>query len=186
MGDIVGKSSVIIIIILVALVVGVIFLPQLGQFTLRFGAETLTVVDTSAQRTPDSDGTIDLKMITILGREGIPAILDPVFARQGAESNMEPAERVIGVSINGESRAYPINLMSRHEIVNDTVGGQGHRCYLVTPLLHGHCICPRDRGEGAHIWGVGQTDHERSGHVRPPVGHPVEPVPEPGSQGPAA
>lgn len=124
MGDILGKSSVIIIIILVALVVGVIFLPQLGQFTLRFGAETLTVVDTSAQRTPDSDGTIDLKMITILGREGIPAILDPVFARQGAESNMEPAERVIGVSINGESRAYPINLMSRHEIVNDTVGGK--------------------------------------------------------------
>jgi len=124
MGDILGKSSVIIIIILVALVVGVIFLPQLGQFTLRFGAETLTVVDTSAQRTPDSDGTIDLKMITILGRDGIPAILDPVFARQGAESNMEPAERVIGVSINGESRAYPINLMSRHEIVNDTVGAR--------------------------------------------------------------
>ena len=51
-------------------------------------------------------------MITILGRDGIPVILNP-------------AERVTGVSINGENRAYPINLMSRHEIVNDTVGGKG-------------------------------------------------------------
>ena len=37
---------------------------------------------------------------------------------------MTPSERVIGVSINGESRAYPLNLLSRHEIVNDTVGGK--------------------------------------------------------------
>ena len=57
-------------------------------------------------------------------RDGIPAILDPVFAGRGAESKMDPAERVIGVSINGENRAYYINLMSRHEIVNDTVGGK--------------------------------------------------------------
>jgi len=35
-------------------------------------------------------------MITILGRDGIPAILDPVFAGRGAESKMDPAERVIG------------------------------------------------------------------------------------------
>jgi hypothetical protein len=123
MGNILGKSGVIIAIILVALAFGVIFLPKLGQFTLRFGAETVTVLDTSAGRTPASDATIDLKMITILGRDGIPAILDPVFASRGAETKMDPSERVIGVSINGENRAYPINLMSRHEIVNDTVGG---------------------------------------------------------------
>ena len=38
MGNILGKSGVIIVIILLALVFGVIFLPKLGQFTLRFGA----------------------------------------------------------------------------------------------------------------------------------------------------
>ena len=32
--------------------------------------------------------------------------------------------RVIGVNINGESRAYPIPYLSAHEIVNDVVGGQ--------------------------------------------------------------
>jgi hypothetical protein len=36
---------------------------------------------------------------------------------------MDPDERVIGLSINGDHRAYPLKLLSRHEIVNDTVGG---------------------------------------------------------------
>ena len=53
MGNILGKSGIIIVIILVALVLGVIFLPKLGEFTLRFGAETVTVLDTSTGRTPD-------------------------------------------------------------------------------------------------------------------------------------
>ena len=37
---------------------------------------------------------------------------------------MRPEELVIGLSINGDSRAYPINILSRHEIVNDVVGGK--------------------------------------------------------------
>lgn len=32
-------------------------------------------------------------------------------------------DRVIGVSINGEQRAYQINILNYHEIVNDTLGG---------------------------------------------------------------
>jgi len=34
------------------------------------------------------------------------------------------ADRVIGVSIGGESRAYPLRLMRWHEVVNDVVGGE--------------------------------------------------------------
>ena len=125
MGNIIGKSSTITIVILVAIVLGVVFLPKLGQLTLRLGSETVTIVDESAQRTPDSTGVRELKIVTILGRDGIPAILDPVFgSRAQAVAQMDPLERVIGVSINGESRAYPLNLLSRHEIVNDTVGGK--------------------------------------------------------------
>ena len=36
---------------------------------------------------------------------------------------MVPTEFVIGLSIDGESKAYPVNILSRHEIVNDVVGG---------------------------------------------------------------
>ena len=36
---------------------------------------------------------------------------------------MDDDEQVLGVSINGESRAYSIPMLSRHEIVNDVIGG---------------------------------------------------------------
>lgn len=33
-------------------------------------------------------------------------------------------ERVLGVEIGGEARAYPLRLLEVHELVNDTVGGR--------------------------------------------------------------
>jgi len=33
------------------------------------------------------------------------------------------ADRVIGITVNGFSRAYPLRLMNVHEVVNDTLGG---------------------------------------------------------------
>ena len=99
MGEIIGKALVFIPVLVAIVVLAVIYVPQLGQPTLRLGAETVTIVNLSAS------GTRDLKIITILGRDGIPAILDPVFDNSAtAGDQMEPNERVIGVSINGESR----------------------------------------------------------------------------------
>ena len=37
---------------------------------------------------------------------------------------MDGDEQVLGLSIDGDSRAYPIKMLSRHEIVNDVVGGK--------------------------------------------------------------
>ncbi len=125
MGNILGKSGTIIVLLLLALIAAAIFMPQIRGLFLNLRAETVTIVDPSARSAPGSNGTLDLKIVTVLGRDGIPAILDPVFAnRAEAMAQMEPSERVIGVSINGEHRAYPLNLLSRHEIVNDTVGGK--------------------------------------------------------------
>ena len=125
MGNVIGKSSTIVIVLLVALVAAAIFMPQIRQWFLSLRSETVTITDLSARGTPGSNGTRDLKIVTILGRDGIPAILDPIFANRAASlAQMDPLERVIGVSINGDSRAYPLNLLSRHEIVNDTVGGK--------------------------------------------------------------
>ena len=125
MGNIIGKSSTIVVVLLVALVFAALFMPQIRQWFLSIRSETVTIADPTARLTPGSNGTRDVKIITILGRDGIPAILDPIFAGRAAGiAQMEPLERVMGVSINGESRAYPLNLLSRHEIVNDTVGGK--------------------------------------------------------------
>jgi hypothetical protein len=125
MGNILGKSGTIGEILLVALVFAAIFMPQIRQFFLTLRSETVTIADPSARTTLSPSGSRDLKIVTVLGRDGIPAILNPNFAnRVQAIAQMEPDERVMGVSINGESRAYPLNLLSRHEIVNDTVGGK--------------------------------------------------------------
>ena len=59
-----------------------------------------------------------------LGFDAIPAILDPEFVMVAeADSRMEPMEQVLGLSVNGGHRAYSVRMLSRHEIVNDVVGG---------------------------------------------------------------
>ena len=120
------RSGTLIAFILLGVVIAVMFLPQIRQAVLKLRSETVTVDVPSrpdGSGGPASDATLDI--ITILGKDGIPAILDPRFGTvEQAQGNMNPQERVLGVSINGESRAYPLNLLSRHEIVNDTVGGK--------------------------------------------------------------
>jgi hypothetical protein len=65
------------------------------------------------------------EIITLLPRDAIPAIDDPQFlAAAEADTEYAPDEMVLGVSLNGESRAYSTSYLDRHEIVNDAVGGQ--------------------------------------------------------------
>ena len=55
--------------------------------------------------------------------DGIPAIDDPKFERAETVDWLDPAESVLSFTEGGETRAYPIQVMVWHEIVNDTVGG---------------------------------------------------------------
>jgi hypothetical protein len=56
------------------------------------------------------------------GQDGIPSIDNPVFERAGDTTFVDPAERVVGVFVNGEYHAYPHRVLDWHEIVNDEVG----------------------------------------------------------------
>ena len=58
----------------------------------------------------------------LLPRGGIPAIFDPVFV-MAAEAQIPDSAWVLGLVINGEARAYDLNLLNHHEVVNDVVGG---------------------------------------------------------------
>ena len=56
--------------------------------------------------------------------DGIPSIDDPVFASIDEVNFIaDDNEAVIVVEINGEAKAYPIQILIWHEIVNDEVGG---------------------------------------------------------------
>ncbi|MBN4073952.1 DUF3179 domain-containing protein [bacterium AH-315-E10] len=60
-----------------------------------------------------------------LGRENFPAVVNPRFEPADlASSWLNDNEAIIGISVNGESKAYPIRLLQQHEVVNDTVGGE--------------------------------------------------------------
>ena len=68
---------------------------------------------------------LELEIVTVLGRDGIPAILNPdQLTAEEADDWLTPSAQVLGVSINGEHRAYSLALLSKHEIANDVLGGQ--------------------------------------------------------------
>lgn len=60
---------------------------------------------------------------TVLARP-LPPITDAAFV-SATQADVADSELVIGVVLNGESRAYPINQLTgpRREIINDTLGG---------------------------------------------------------------
>ena len=64
-----------------------------------------------------------LEIVTLLPRDGIQAILNPQFITPAEADRYAADEPVLGVSINGDSRAYSIPFLSGREVVNDTVGG---------------------------------------------------------------
>ena len=84
-------------------------------FFLRRPGTTVTWTETAGE----------FEIISLLPKDAIPAIDDPEFYdAPAAGEEYAPDELVIGVSIDGDSRAYSTSKLNDHEIVNDTVGGQ--------------------------------------------------------------
>ena len=57
------------------------------------------------------------------GRDGIPAIDQPISIPVAQEVSLDPEEPVISLSLNGDARAWPLRYLIWHEIANDTLGG---------------------------------------------------------------
>ena len=57
-------------------------------------------------------------------RDGIPALFDPEYITAGeADGLLDAEEQVLGLVLNGVARAYPIRILSWHELVNDDIEG---------------------------------------------------------------
>ncbi len=57
-------------------------------------------------------------------KDGIPAVEDPSFVSTGAADGwIKDLEPVVVVSVGDDVRAYPIQILMWHEIVNDVIGG---------------------------------------------------------------
>lgn len=82
---------------------------------------------TSQWKTDFSKHSIPLDEIISggVGRDGIPPIDNPSFVPIEEASNwLMPQSPLIAFEVNGEARAYPLGILTRHEIVNDVVGGK--------------------------------------------------------------
>jgi len=67
----------------------------------------------------------DFQPVTLM--KPLPAIVDaPIQTRAEMEGRINDEELVLGVSLNGSSRAYPINMLNgpSREIINDKLGGK--------------------------------------------------------------
>jgi hypothetical protein len=62
-------------------------------------------------------------IVQVLDRDAIPAIRNPEFVRAD-KAKLAGGEKVLGVVIDGEARAYPLIDLDAHEIVDDVVGGK--------------------------------------------------------------
>ena len=56
--------------------------------------------------------------------DGIPDLANPTMISAGEADYLAADERVFGVAINGDARAYPLRIVNAHEMVNDSVGGE--------------------------------------------------------------
>lgn len=80
------------------------------------------------------------------GKDGIPALLQPLFVRSQQANFLKDDDRVLGLSQGAEAKAYPIKILNWHEIVNDTVGGR--------PVVVSYCpLCGTGIGFEAAIQG---------------------------------
>jgi hypothetical protein len=62
-------------------------------------------------------------IVDVIPMDGIPAIDEPVFESVSEVDWLADKEPVIAFELDGDARAYPLQIMTWHEIVNDEVGG---------------------------------------------------------------
>lgn len=57
----------------------------------------------------------------ILPRGAIAAITDPQYV-SASDARIDADSYVLGVVIDGQPRAYSLNILNHHEVVNDKIG----------------------------------------------------------------
>ena len=88
---------------------------------------TTSGYNTNSASAQDKNNIVPLDQIVGGGPppDGIPSIDNPKFipVQEADEKFLEDSDLVLGLNINGDIRAYPLQILVWHEIVNDKVGG---------------------------------------------------------------
>ncbi len=87
------------------------------------------------------------------GKDGIPAIDDPLVIGTEEADFLSEVDPVLAVEVDGEARAYPLQILIWHEIVNDVIAG---RPVAITycPLCNSSLVFDRTVGADVLDFGV--------------------------------
>ncbi len=89
-----------------------------------------------------------------VGRDGIPPIDNPAFDDLAlADTWLQDASPVIALEIDGIARAYPLAILTRHEIANDTLG-ETPIAVTFCPLCNSAIVFDRRVGDDVLRFGV--------------------------------
>lgn len=106
--------------------------------------------------TDHSEYSIDLSTLKSGGppKDGIPSIDNPSFVRINEASDwIHPDEPVIALEHDGTARAYPLQILTHHEIVNDRIGGTPV-AVTFCPLCYSALVFKRTLDGGPVTFGV--------------------------------
>lgn len=86
-------------------------------------------------------------------RDGIPAIDRPRLVEAGEADFLADDDRVLGVTVDGIAKAYPIRILNYHEVVNDRFGEQAV-AVTYCPLCGSGLAFAAGQGEERRTFGV--------------------------------
>lgn len=105
-----------------------------GKFFEKGDQKMLWGGDDSTQHFNITDYTLkDEQFHYGIGRERFPALLEPEFISVSEADSIWPdSTRFLVAQLEGETKAYAVKDLTRHEIVNDFIGGK--------PIMAAYCI----------------------------------------------
>ncbi len=106
-------------------------------------------------------------------KDGIPSLTTKAARRKDAKYPVKPPslvapdkidwladdDRVLVVTINQQTRAYPLNVLNWHEIVNDQLGGEPIAA-IYCPLCDSASVLSRKLGDNVYEFGVSGLLHK--------------------------
>ena len=103
--------------------------PQMKPFAgfAAFKGQALAAIDPNFHDFVHADVAHDIRLEEItwggVRKDGIPSLDNPKMLTPAEADYLTEDELVFGVSINGDTRAYPLRILDWHEMFNDVIGG---------------------------------------------------------------
>ncbi len=123
----------------------IVLLSLAGWFVIQTATSQPASLEQEFPKTDFSNSVVDFAEIQSGGppRDGIPALDEPRFVPADRAGWLHPDEPVIVVTVGEASRAYPLQIMIWHEIVNDTIADKP-LAITFCPLCNATLVFERD------------------------------------------